>query len=288
MSAFVLTCVAAEACLAAMFAGCMCMHATREDWLPSHRHLTDVQLPSVHPVMALTPDVTNKVEKLLAAASGGSLVRSMEQIYGLLAEHGLLYEQKVQSSFIGVHPSNRDGCGVSAKHVQELLADLVHLGWSPKEFRGLCVEVSEKERDRVYAWNQELAENSQGQLPPFQSATQLKFATLAGSHTNQVLRCFLAKTPSDFAKLAEGGRLSLSALQASDSGFYEACMEGACWRIVSQVVPEHFPSFCQLAQAAANASGHVARERVRVATVPEDPQRSGRSDEPRQKRSELR
>ena len=217
-------------------------------------------LPCIHIVMALTPDVTSKVEKLLAAATGGSLVRSMEQVYGLLAEQGLLYEQKVQSSFIGVHPSNRDGCGVSAKHVQELLADLVHLGWSPKEFRGLCVEVSEKERDRVYSWNQELAENSQGQLPPFQSATQLKFATLAGSHTNQVLRCFLAKTPSDFAKLAEGGRLSLSALQASDSGFYEACMEGACWRIVSQVIPEHFPSFCQLAQAAANASGHVARE----------------------------
>ena len=62
----------------------------------------------------------------MAAATGGSLVRSMEQVYGLLAEHGLLYQQKVVSSFIGVHPSNRDGCGVSAKHVHELLADLVH------------------------------------------------------------------------------------------------------------------------------------------------------------------
>ncbi|CAE7410343.1 unnamed protein product, partial [Symbiodinium microadriaticum] len=124
----------------------------------------------------------------------------------------------------------------------------------------LCVEISEKERSRVFAWNQELADNSEGQVPPWPSERQLKFATLAGSHTNQVLRCFLAKTPSQCAQVAENGRLSLSSLQTADPDFHQACVEGATWRIVSQEVPERFPNFCQLAQAAANATGHVARE----------------------------
>ncbi|CAE7242174.1 unnamed protein product [Symbiodinium sp. CCMP2592] len=234
---------------------CACMYSRRLPSKPWTTHLCDRSFQ-----MALTTELATKVEKLLVAASGGSLVRSMEQVYGLLAEHGLLYQQKVVSSFIGVHPSNRDGCGVSAKHVHELLADLVHLGWSPAEFRGLCVEVSEKERSRVFAWNQELAHNSEGQVPPWTSELQLKFATLAGSHTNQVLRCFLAKTPSQCAQVAENGRLSLSSLQTADPDFHRACVEGATWRIVSHQVPERFPNFCQLAQAAANATGHVARQ----------------------------
>ncbi|CAE7330223.1 unnamed protein product [Symbiodinium sp. CCMP2592] len=210
--------------------------------------------------MALTPELADKIEKVLAAATGGALVRSMERCYSMLMEAGLLYHQKVHSSFIGVHPSNRDGCGVSAKHVHELLADLVGLGWSTSEFRGLCVEVSDSERSDVFRWNQELAENSEGRVPGFPSETHLKFATLAGSHTNQVLRCFLHKVPSDAGKATEGGRLSLESLQRTDPDFHAACTEGAVWRIVSKVVPQRFPSFCQLAQSAANASGHVARE----------------------------
>ncbi|CAE7793648.1 unnamed protein product [Symbiodinium sp. CCMP2456] len=213
--------------------------------------------------MALTPELASKIEKLLAAATGGALVRSMEQCYSMLMEAGLLYQQKVHSNFIGVHPSNRDGCGVSAKHVHELLADLVGLGWSSSEFRGLCVEVSESERSQVYRWNQELAESSEGRVPGFPSETHLKYATLAGSHTNQVLRCFLNKVPSEATAgkvVTEGGRLSLERLQALDPDFHTACTEGAMWRIVSQAIPQRFPTFCGLAQSAANASGHVARE----------------------------
>ena len=34
--------------------------------------------------------------------------------------------------------------------------------------------------------------------------------------------------------------------------------------MVSRVVPETFPQFCRLAQSAANASGHVAREETEL------------------------
>ncbi|CAE7453961.1 unnamed protein product, partial [Symbiodinium sp. CCMP2456] len=184
----------------------------------------------------------------------------MDAVYKLLTDAGLMYTQKVSSTFIGVHPSNRDGCGVSTKHVHDLLADLVSLGWSQSEFKGLCVEVSDSERSSVYQWNKELVDNSDGQLPDFPSEAHVKYATIGGSHTNQVLRCFLSKVPSSAVGVTDGARLSLNRLQELDRDFWTACTEGATWRVISGIVPERFPSFCGLAQSAANASGHVARE----------------------------
>ena len=173
-----------------------------------------------------------------------------------------MYTQKVSSMFIGVHPANRDGFGVSAKHVHELLDDLVSLGWSQAEFRGLCVEVSDSERPTVFQWNQELAQQSGGQIPQFQSEGQVKYATIGGSHTNMVLRCFLSKTASSSVhrSVTDGTRLSTDKLREVDKDFWEACTDGATWRVISSLIPETFPSFCGLAQSAANAAGHVARE----------------------------
>ena len=173
-----------------------------------------------------------------------------------------MYTQKVSSMFIGVHPANRDGFGVSAKHVHELLDDLVSLGWSQAEFRGLCVEVSDSERPTVFQWNQELAQQSGGQIPQFQSQEQVKYATIGGSHTNMVLRCFLSRTASSSVhrSVTDGTRLSTDKLREVDRDFWEACTDGATWRVISSLIPETFPSFCGLAQSAANAAGHVARE----------------------------
>ena len=210
--------------------------------------------------MSLTPELCAQIEGLLAEASGGALVKSMERVYKLLQNAGLMYSQKVSSMFIGVHPANRDGVGVSARHVHDLLADLVSLGWSDSEFRGICVELAESERASIFKWNRDLAQHSDGQIPDFDSECMLKYCTIAGSHTNQVLRCFQARVASSALQVSDGSNLNLDKLKALDSDFYEAASQGATWRVVSHLVPEKFPSFCGLAQSAANAAGHVARE----------------------------
>ena len=215
---------------------------------------------SISTGMSLTPELCTKIEGLLAEASGGSLVKSMERVYKLLKDAGLMYTQKVSSMFIGVRPANRDGVGVSARHVHDLLADLVSLGWSSAEFRGMCVELAESERASIFRWNRDLAQHSDGQIADFDSESMLKYCTIAGSHTNQVLRCFQARVASNALHVSDGKNLNLDKLKALDGDFYEAVTEGATWRIVSHLVPEKFPSFCGLAQSAANAAGHVARE----------------------------
>ena len=210
--------------------------------------------------MALTPELCSKVEAILAEASGGALSRSMERLYKLLSDSGLMYDQKINSKFIGVHTANRDGAGVSARHVHDLLGDLVALGWSQTEFRGICVEVADGERAAMYKYNNDLAQHSDGQLPTFQSDSMLKFCTIAGSHTNQVLRCFQARVASTAQHVSDGTHLNVDKLRAHDADFHEAVSEGAVWRVVSQAIPQRFPTFCALAQSAANAAGHLARE----------------------------
>ena len=94
--------------------------------------------------MALPTDLTGKIRELLDQAEKGALVRSMDAVYRILEEHNLLSEQRISVRFMGVHPLNRDGSGVSCAQVSQLLQDLVELGWSHAEFKGMAIELSQK------------------------------------------------------------------------------------------------------------------------------------------------
>ena len=212
---------------------------------------------------AMSPELEKKIQALLDEAQGGTLVRSMESLYGLLVDSKLMYRQRIPSTFVGVHPLNRDGCGVSTRHIADLTRDLLQLGWSASQFQGICVEVPPVDSAAVLTFNQNLVEQSLGKLAPVSPET-MKFATLAGSHTNQVLRCFLNGTLSDVSEVCTEGRLDMMKLQAKDGAFHDACLNGVTWRVVSRQVVERFPAFCKLAQSAANASGHIAREETEL------------------------
>ena len=212
---------------------------------------------------AMSPELEKKIQALLDEAQGGTLVRSMESLYGLLVDSKLMYRQRIPSTFVGVRPLNRDGCGVSTRHIADLTRDLLQLGWSASQFQGICVEVPPVDSAAVLTFNQNLVEQSLGKLALVSPET-MKFATLAGSHTDQVLRCFLNGTLSDVSEVCTEGRLDMMKLQAKDGAFHDACLNGVTWRVVSRQVVERFAAFCKLAQSAANASGHIAREETEL------------------------
>ena len=209
--------------------------------------------------MSVPLELQQQVQKLLEEAEGGALVRSMDAVFQALKKANLLYEQRISARFMGVHPCNRDGSGVSADHVHCLLRDIVELGWADAEFKGICVEVSDKEAQRIREYNARIVQESAGKLAAMEDSA-LKFATISGSHTTQVLRLFLAGTKHELQSVTEGGHLSLEKLRRQDPSFWEACFTGVLYKVVSHLVPEVWPTFCRLAQSAANASGHVARE----------------------------
>ena len=76
---------------------------------------------------------------------------------------------------------------------------------------------------------------------------ELKFATVAGSHMNQVCRLWHAHMKHPSSLLTDGqGRLSLEKLCNEDPEYHRAVSQGMEWQIISHLVPKEFPEFCAL------------------------------------------
>ena len=76
---------------------------------------------------------------------------------------------------------------------------------------------------------------------------ELKFATVAGWHMNQVCRLWHAHMKHPSPLLTDGqGRLSLEKLCNEDPEYHRAVSQGMEWQIVSHLVPKEFPEFCDL------------------------------------------
>ena len=94
-------------------------------------------------------------------------------------------------------------------------------------------------------------------LPPIKD--KLRFATIAGSHSNQVMRMWFYGMEHASEKLTTGGRLSSEILQRSDSLYWQAVHQGVEWEIISSLVPATWKHFASLASSAANSAQQVSQ-----------------------------
>ncbi|CAE8589898.1 unnamed protein product [Polarella glacialis] len=173
----------------------------------------------------------------------------------LLQEAGVVVEMRLKPQIVGVHPSNRDGYGVNPHDVHALLADIVDVGWSYQEVKAICVEVAS---DEVREWNAALMAGTNGMLPSFEKAA-VRFASLSASHTNQALRCVLARVAHRDECLCVDGCLSLEKIGSKDPLFQDACTLGLTWAVLPATLLQEFPNLATILQAAGNCSGQVAR-----------------------------
>lgn len=75
--------------------------------------------------MALPAVVSQQIQCLLEQASEGTkLVQAVQACMDCLKEHGLVWHQRVLPHHIGVHCLNRDGMGLAARDVLELISDI--------------------------------------------------------------------------------------------------------------------------------------------------------------------
>ena len=164
------------------------------------------------------PDLT----LLLKKAEEGNLAAFLDGLLSKLSSTGWAYEQITSSSFIGCHPSNRDGQGISAGHVANLCSEIFDLGWCSSFQNPIAVECK-PQNNTIQEFNERLVEESE-KLPRVQS--HLRFASLSSSHTNMVLRSFLQQVPHSDDRLCLNGKLSMEKLAMSDEAFHQACTKG--------------------------------------------------------------
>ena len=116
---------------------------------------------------ALTPEVRAEIGAFLQKAKEGTLVQSVNGLHELLLQKKLAWRLKLTCDFIGVHPQNRDGLGISASHVQDLITNIAGIGFSRSESRCICIEVPEDGRgDGCRDFNVRLASEAHGKLAP--------------------------------------------------------------------------------------------------------------------------
>ena len=158
-----------------------------------------------------------------------------------------------------IHEQNRDGLGVSAGHVSELLSSILALGFVESECRGVCIELtSDSSGERTRLFNVRLAEESKGRLAAVQPE-MIRYASVVGSHSNQVMRGFALGAAHTEPRVTVGGMLNLELLGKIDPAFAKAVREGVSWVIVSHKAQANMPEFAGLMQAAGNAAVQVAK-----------------------------
>ena len=144
----------------------------------------------------ITAEVRRVIEGYLAKAKGGTLVQSVNGLHDFLLKQKLAWRLKLSCEFIGVHPENRDGLGISASHVADLISNIASIGFSTAETRAICVEIPEDSRGNACRdFNCRLAEEAKGKLAPVE-AHLVKYASIVGSHSNQASRAFCVRHPT--------------------------------------------------------------------------------------------
>ena len=209
--------------------------------------------------MAISSEVKAEIASHIHdAKSGNKLVSSVTAVLDLLEKSQLAYRQKIHASQVGVHPHNRDGLGVSVSEVHSLIDDILAVGFSKEEAgKSICLEVDATDT-QIRGFNDRLAAMSNGRLGTMQPQA-LRYASVAGSHLNAGINCWLQGLPHDGQIATSNGCLSVAMLKEHDVQYWDACEHGLQWLVVSSQVPKMFPELPHLLQSSMNVSSHLAR-----------------------------
>ena len=206
--------------------------------------------------MVLDSAAKGELAEAIQKAQEGALVQGVHKIFEVLTRHKLCRVQKIEPVFIGVHPANRDGFGVSPQDTHELIRSIVHVGWDNSQIKAICCEIASDD-DVTAMFNSRLSEMSAGMIPAI-PRQYLRYASLSASHTNAALRCIAAGVAHSDEKLTIGGKLAVERLAQVDAQFAQAAQEGIQWQIVALEAVQAFPQLPSLIQASSNSAGQLA------------------------------
>ena len=196
----------------------------------------------------LSKALCTEIEALIKKAES-KLVKSVRRILVVLETEGHVYRLQLPPKMVLVHRKNRDRFGVGVVDVHGLADDLVDLGFDPDLCDPICVEVT----DEDVAFNKEMLEEAFGKLGSVADIAIAKFASLANSHTNFVLRVVLDELPHEGLQLiCSNGAFSKSMCQSEDPCMHAHLTTGLKWRCIRKEIIEKWPCLADLIQSCQN------------------------------------
>ena len=212
--------------------------------------------------MALSPELVAELSaKLSQVQEGDRLVKTVHAAIAQLESRGHVYSMQLAPAMVGISRQNRDGSGINPVDVHDLLGDIISAGWLDSRVQAIAHEPTGQED---IDWNVRLFESMHNRCGPIEP-TMIKALSLAGSHTNSVLRCFHYEVMHDGdPSVCHEGRLSMELLRRHDPEFARAAREGVVWKILSRHVAAQLPQLLGLVQRMGNATLHRGEHELQL------------------------
>ena len=215
-----------------------------------------------HHGMALSTELVAELSaKLSQVQEGDRPVKTVHAAIAQLESRGHVYSMQLAPAMVGISRQNRDGSGINPVDVHDLLGDIISAGWLDSRVQAIAHEPTGQED---IDWNVRLFESMHNRCGPIEP-TMIKALSLAGSHTNSVLRCFHYEVMHDGdASVCHEGRLSMELLRRHDPEFARAAREGVVWKILSRHVAAQLPQLLGLVQRMGNATLHRGEHELQL------------------------
>jgi hypothetical protein len=221
-------------------------------------------LPSNAPiedrVAAVADTINGMIDKFESKFGSGGIQTFQLELLKIIKDALLSDERWVDVVKCGVHPDNREGCGLVPMDVHDLLELIVAAGWSWGECAGaLASEIPPNEKGQEWrAFNKMLAENSDGLLPEC-LPDLLEIVSARGSHTTSGVRCIQMGSKGVHESLCTGGVISKSKILETQPSMAEPLDKGMKYTVVRWQLVEACPRLMEVLSRTGNASHGVAR-----------------------------
>ena len=180
----------------------------------------------------------------------------LEEVKKLALDAHLAFKDQLAPECVGVHPDNRDGCGVSGLRVQLLGHDIVEGGWATDETRSATAfEDLPDGRGALFTVRQQ----EESELLPRQIQADIRYLALACTHTNALLNAIKQGVPCDDPMLSVDGKMSESKILERCPSMKEPLEKGMDFFVFRKQLWEQVPYLPWLCQAGANKPGKAHR-----------------------------
>ena len=164
------------------------------------------------------------------------------------------YVQTIHPKNVGIHTANRDGMGVVEESVHGILVDIHEDGfvWSAVE-AACCFE------DQPDGRHAKFTKDMCNEEPALANFDNVKFASVACTHTNQALAAANDGCLTEHEAIAFGGRISKAKLSEKNANMRTALDTGLRWTVIKSNVDTKYPRLAEIIQRAKNKVGQTQR-----------------------------
>ena len=166
----------------------------------------------------------------------------------------------VKCECTAVHPDNREGAGLVAIDVHDLLLRIVHLGWNWSKVDVLAAQIPPNaEGERWRNFSAKVATSSGGLLAAVKP-DELEACTGRGSHTTASVRCMLHSVLGVHDELCMNGRVSLAKILETRPSMNEPIQKPLPVQRVKWEICVLVPNLMDMLSRSGNTSHSVNRK----------------------------